>query len=220
VKSGLLTWIADSREGGSIAARLRKRRHRLFRSLVDSLPRPVRILDVGGLPSYWNTNNAPEDDVHVVLLNMVSEATSATGTTCVAGDARDMRQFADREFDVVFSNAVLEHVGDLDDQRRAAREIRRVGKRYFVQTPNRHFPIESHFLFPFVQFLPRELHVWLVAHFDLGWHKRARDRAEAVRLVSSIRLLVRAELEELFPDGTIACERLGGLTKSFMVYRW
>jgi 2-polyprenyl-3-methyl-5-hydroxy-6-metoxy-1,4-benzoquinol methylase len=79
-----------------------------------------------------------------------------------------MRQFRDHQFDVVYSNSVIEHVGDLDDMRRMAQEIQRVGKRYFLQTPNRYFPIEPHFVFPFFQFLPRPVQISLVQKFRLG----------------------------------------------------
>lgn len=57
-----------------------------------------------------------------------------------------MKQFQDNEFDAVFSNSVIEHVGDYEAQRQMANEIMRVGKRYFVQTPNFYFPIEPHIL--------------------------------------------------------------------------
>lgn len=65
--------------------------------------------------------------------------------------------FDDRAFDVVFSNAVLEHVGSRDDQRAFLREICRVGKSFFVTTPNRWFPVEPHTGLPLVHHLPPPL---------------------------------------------------------------
>ena len=73
------------------------------------------------------------------------------------GDAVDMPGISDGAFDVVFSNSVIEHVETYENQRRMAAEIRRVGRRYFVQTPNRHFPLEPHFLVPGFQLLPYPL---------------------------------------------------------------
>ena len=52
--------------------------------------------------------------------------------------------FADFSFDLVFSNAVIEHVGDEPSQRRYISEHTRVGKNWIFTTPNRLFPVESH----------------------------------------------------------------------------
>jgi 2-polyprenyl-3-methyl-5-hydroxy-6-metoxy-1,4-benzoquinol methylase len=73
-----------------------------------------------------------------------------------------MPQFQNDEFDIVFSNSVIEHVGSYEEQNLMASEVRRVGKRYFIQTPNLFFPIEPHFLFPFFQFLPLDYRVTLI----------------------------------------------------------
>lgn len=74
----------------------------------------------------------------------------------VQGDACDL-PFADGEFDIVFSNAVVEHVGGRDRQRALASEAVRVGRRVFVTTPNRWFPVEVHTRLPFVHWLPDSL---------------------------------------------------------------
>jgi Methyltransferase domain len=71
----------------------------------------------------------------------------------VIADGRDL-PFADGEFDVAFSNAVVEHVGGRDDQERFVRELCRVAKQIFVTTPNRLFPVDPHTLLPLVHWLP------------------------------------------------------------------
>lgn len=63
--------------------------------------------------------------------------------------------FKDKEFDIVWSNAVLEHVGSNGQQTVFLREINRCGKRAFVTTPNLHFPIEIHTRIPFLHWLPK-----------------------------------------------------------------
>jgi SAM-dependent methyltransferase len=61
--------------------------------------------------------------------------------------------FPDRSFDVVFSNAVIEHLTPVGQQQ-MAREILRVGRSWFVTTPNFWYPIEMHHKLPLYQFLP------------------------------------------------------------------
>ena len=72
----------------------------------------------------------------------------------VRADGRDL-PFADGEFDLCFSNAVVEHVaGGRPEQRRFVEELCRVAGRVFVTTPNRWFPVDPHSLLPFVHWLP------------------------------------------------------------------
>jgi hypothetical protein len=133
------------------------------------------------------------------------------------GDARDLGRFGDREFDIVFSNSTIEHLGRYDDQKMMASEVVRVGKRYFIQTPNLFFPIEPHFLFPFFQFLPMRLRLFLATNLKLGWYKKFADRGEAKKKIESISLLRKKELGNLFAGSTIKREKILFLTKSFMV---
>jgi hypothetical protein len=127
-----------------------------------------------------------------------------------------MNQFADHQFDVVFSNSVIEHLGTIEDQRRMAREVQRVADRHFVQTPNRYFPIEPHFLFPCFQFLPLRVQVWLLMHRRMGYYDRVDSRKSAAATARSIRLLDARELRALFPGSRILRERFFGITKSLM----
>jgi SAM-dependent methyltransferase len=214
----MLFKFADNRNPKSLASRMRARRHEMFRSLLDGLPRPLRILDVGGTKTVWETMGLTErPDVQITILNLAREKSHYSNVRSTIGDARDMRHFSDGQFDVVYSNSVIEHVGAGEHMIRMASEIRRVGKRYFVQTPNRYFPIEPHFVFPMFQFLPIPLRVLLVQNFSLGWISRESDRRRAEEAVRSVNLLSRRELQVLFPDGTMVQERLFGLTKSLLV---
>jgi hypothetical protein len=214
----MLKRLADNRNPASVAGRLRKRRFALFRSLLLRIPTPLRILDVGGTQNFWEVMGfAAGRDMEITILNLVRPVVSLPQFRGVAGDARSL-EFADQSFDVVFSNSVIEHVGSYDDQRRMAAEVQRVGVRYFVQTPNRYFPIEPHFLFPAYQFFPRGLQIWLLQHLKLGWRGRVPDAQAARRSIESIRLLTKTEVTRLFPGATLYRETLAGLTKSFIVY--
>ena len=63
--------------------------------------------------------------------------------------------FADGAFDIATSNAVLEHVGSLENQRSFLRELLRVGKKIFVTVPNRFFPVEHHTAIPLLHYFDR-----------------------------------------------------------------
>ena len=67
--------------------------------------------------------------------------------------------------------------------------MQRITKNIFVQTPNKYFPLEPHFLFPFFQFLPLGMQVWLLTHFQLGWYPKYQSKEEAKGAAKSIRLL-------------------------------
>ena len=211
--------LVDNENPDSLAARLRRRRFHLFKKLLGTIShQPITILDVGGTMSYWQTmpcSDLPE--IKLTLLNICEcETADCNIATCV-GDARNLKQFTDKEFDVVFSHSVIEHVGNYPDQCQMAQEILRVGKNYFIQTPNYYFPLEPHFLFPCFQFLPLATRTMLLRHFNLGWYSKTRDRELARKKAESIRLLTRRELAALFPGGKIMEEKYFGLTKSLLI---
>lgn len=215
----VLRSLADNSDSASLATRMRRARFALFLSLLESLPGHAEILDIGGTQDFWNlmTNGDP-GDARVTLLNIEHQRVTSSSFISAAGDARSMPEFADKSFDVVFSNSVIEHVGSYDNQRRMAREVMRVGKRFFVQTPNRRFPLEPHFLVPWFQYLPSAVRAQLVHRFDVGWYKRIADLEVARAEVDSIQLLTRRRFTALFPGAKLHVERLGGLAKSFVAY--
>ncbi len=134
----------------------------------------------------------------------------------MTGSAPDLSGFSAQDFDVVFSNSVIEHLGSWQNQQRMAGQVRSMGLPYYVQTPNRYFPIEPHFLLPFFQFLPRATRIWLAAHWRHGSHCRPGDREAATAVADEIRLLTASEMHALFPDARLHRERIGPLVKSFV----
>jgi hypothetical protein len=97
----------------------------------------------------------------------------------VIADGRQL-PFSDSSFDMVYANAVIEHVGDETDQQRFVSELARVGATWIITTPNRWFPIEAHF------------HTFFT-HWRSNWAPRG--------LVT--RLLGRRDLGRLLPRGTV-----------------
>ncbi len=182
----------------------------------------TRILDVGGAAETWSST--PGAAARIVLLNMPRASGEAftTGFACVAADACSL-PFADRAFDIVFSNSVIEHVGPPEAQARFAAEAARVGKAFWVQTPNRYFPIETHLLTPFVHWLPKRWSAPIVRRFTV-WALLNRIDAEAKRwyiehFLKDIRLCSAADLRRLFPQAEVRKERFLLMTKSLIAVR-
>lgn len=179
----------------------------------------LRVLDVGGNPAIWLL--LPEvDRPHVIYLNMPRAAEPGDDHQNLVFADGTRLPFPDQSFDLVFSNSVIEHVGELDAQRRFAAEIARVGRNYWVQTPNRYFPVEQHLMTPFVHWLPKTMQGWLVRNatvWALVTKAEPQERQFYLEhFLNDIRLLDCTSMKELFPDATIHRERVLGWTKSLI----
>jgi hypothetical protein len=211
-----LQQLATDSRSGSISHRMRERRFRLFEQLVAPLPRPLRILDVGGTNTFWEQRGwAGRDDVSITLVNLEAEERLHENIHPTAGDATNLVDHADKTFDVAFSNSVIEHLYTFENQAAMAREMRRVADAYWVQTPNFWFPIEPHFLVPAWHWLPEDARVAILQRRGVGWAGRCPDPEQARSIVEQHRLMRRRELARLFPDARIVGERLGGVVKSW-----
>lgn len=212
--------IVDNTRKDSTATVLRRRRMNRFWKLVDdelsAKPYGIDILDVGGTENFWQMVGMPDPRCRMTILNLTGFEPTQKHVRSVVGDARQLRDFHDKQFDIVFSNSVIEHVGSWSDQIRMAREIHRVGRRKFIQTPNLYFPIEPHFVFPFFQFLPMWVRVNLVRRFSLDWYPRIPVYDEAKRAVTEIQLLSYSRMKSLFPTASIWREKVCGFTKSLI----
>ena len=92
-----------------------------------------------------------------------------------------------------------------------AAEVRRVAKRYFVQTPYKYFPLEPHSFLPFlVVLLPRRWQVRLLDFAGRYWIKAVKP---------DFRLLTIKDMQALFPDAEIVLERYCGFVKSVIAIK-
>jgi hypothetical protein len=198
--------------------RFRARRMALLARTVG-LTRDMRVLDVGGTVDIWRL--APVMPRLVLLNQARARYEIGAGETVVLGDGASL-PFADQSFDLVFSNSVIEHVGSRAAQARFAAEIARVGKQYWVQTPNRYFPVEHHMWTPFVHWLPRSWQAAILKRFSIWRLVTNYDAAQREFYVNhyldSIRLLSASDLRAFFPGATILRERFLGWTKSLIAW--
>jgi hypothetical protein len=190
--------------------RFRRDRMAMFQHTFPLTPK-TRILDVGGTRLNWLLLAASPQ---ITLLNLPS-----SGEATVVGDGRYL-PFRDHAFDIIFSNSVIEHISTEDDQRRFADEVRRTGRAYWVQTPDRRFPIEPHLVTPFLHWLPKSVRVSIARRFTF-WsliERPSQDRWEFyIRHCSEeVRLLGARELQSMFPEARIIRERFLGLSKSLI----
>ena len=215
-----LQTLASSTTPDSLAASFRRRRFALFQELIASANgASLTILDVGGRQEFWEVMGFTDTPHRIILLNLFEVAVRHSNFISIAGDARKLEAFADQSVDVVFSNSVIEHLGTYANQHRMAGEIRRVGRKYFVQTPNFFFPVEPHFLCPFFHWLPFSARLLLIRRFSLGNITRKPSPELAAQTLDEFRLLKKSEMRALFPDAVLHAEKLFGLTKSYIAVK-
>lgn len=221
--------VADCNFLRSLSFRLRRKRAKRIVDLVEDVyadRRKVEIVDVGGTREYWNIipmEYLLRRNVHITLVNISTAENAAIGNdgvfSCALGDGCGLEDIGDCQFDIAHSNSVIEHVGDWDRMAHFAKEMRRIARSYYVQTPNYFFPVEPHFLFPFFHWLPLAARIRLAMRFSLGCFPRASSMEEAMSYIELCRLLTKSELQHLFPDAALYRESLLFLAKSFVLIR-
>ena len=202
-------------ENWTLNARLQK--FRLFMDLVKPLPWET-ILDVGVAPySNRGTNFLERMYLYPERITALSNddperyrnfRTLFPGVNLVFGDARRL-DYPDNYFEIGFSNAVIEHVGERQEQCRFVHELIRVSRRVFITTPNYWFPVDFHTLIPLAHWLPP-------AHRKLIYRLMGMERwADPSRL----NLVSEKKFLSLFPENvkvTIYKQRVVGLTSSLI----
>ncbi len=191
----------------------REEKFRLFVKLLNPTP-SMRILNVGA--SGPNTAFAEQFESLYEYPNQV------TGGGISLAEVQDYQRsfpgvmavvfngcalpFRDKSFDVVYSNAVIEHLTDHYAQQRFAAEVVRVGRGWFVTTPNLYYPVEPHYHLPLVQFLPQR------------W-QRSLVRGLGRTPYGNLNLLTKRQFRGLLPEGDVIGCRVTFYPETLIAYR-
>jgi hypothetical protein len=175
----------------------------------------ILVLDVGGDLFNWLLHSKHPE---LVILNLSKPSRRVRRARWVVGDGRYL-PFKDGVFDIVYSNSVIEHLGNLENQYLFSSECRRVANRYYVQTPDKRFPIEPHFITPFIHWLPSNIQKVLLRNFTV-WGLLTRPTESYCNMVlREIKLLKESEMKMLFPDAKIINERFFLFSKSLIAIK-
>ena len=209
----------------TISAYFRRRRFAMIEPLLRQIHQEkgsCAIIDVGGREEYWSPvlPLLAECNVQITVVNLEkTQPKPGRHFDFAYGDACNLSQYAGDAFDLVHSNSLIEHVGRWEDMKRCASEMRRLAKRYYVQTPYFWCPIEPHFRVPFFHWMPEQVRARIVKSFKVGYFNRAQTLDQAMQNVQSAVLLDKLQMIELFPDATVRFERVAGLPKSLIATR-
>lgn len=174
------------------------------------------VVDIGGALTFWKSVEDILKPARIIIYNIddgrmkMGEQKRSDNIELHIYDGTTIPH-EDGFADFVLCNSVIEHV-PLAARANLAREIKRVGKKYIVQTPAREFPVELHFGMPFVHWLPRKLGRKIVPISPFG----ILSQANAQHYFDQTQLLTRSEFSEFFPEATIELERVAGIPKSML----
>lgn len=215
---------SDHTQSASLSARYRQQRVQQMSIALQAngLDR-ISILDVGGTLNFWEMNLqylpkglvAEIDIVNILPQKALESELEGVKLRSYEGNALEKSSFRKSEYDLVHSNSVIEHVGNLSAQKKMAEAVIALGSHYWIQTPAKSFPLEPHFYFPFFAYLPLDLRATLLRAMNLGYHQREKGYLESKIICEETRLLTKSEVEHLFPAARVLSERVLFLTKSY-----
>jgi len=207
-----------------------------FKFFLDkmALNRQEVILDLGGGDGSYMDRFGPElNNYSVIIADISEEAISKAQKkgykSIIIDAANNILPFKDNEIDCIFCNSVIEHITIPKDQlwseisysnefyknshsiqQQFASEIIRCSKKYYVQTPHKYFPIESHTWFPFVGYLKRRSQLKLLKLINRFWVKKSQP---------DWNLLTEKVMQQLFPDAEIIVVKKLGFKKEIIAIK-
>jgi hypothetical protein len=200
-----------------ISARFRKARGEQLLQRYPDLAK-LRICDLGGSRHFWEESGLPLENIEILNVShgethSYSDQFGKLKVTLYDGEHIPAD---DGEYDLLVCNSVVEHVRP-DKRAPLCVEMRRVAKKIYMQTPAFEFPVEPHFVLPFIHWLPRrlgELCVWVSPWYLLS----AAPKPNVHEEFHNIRLLKLSEVQDLFPGTLVETESFAGLRKSHLIF--
>lgn len=221
--------LNDTGNPASLSYKFRTRRDLWLRQHIQTISDlqggSIKILDLGGSVQYWSRVGIPFLKACgakvIVLNNVASELKSSEADDEIfsagVGDACNLPQFHDLQFDLVHSNSVIEHVGGWQRMKMFSAEVRRLSKHYYVQTPYFWFPVDPHrWKFPMIHWMPNSLQARIMQSFPVCYSGKLGDLETAHQYLEHLQMIDRKQFTYLFPEATLKRERLLGLTKSLV----
>jgi SAM-dependent methyltransferase len=199
------------------ALRARQKIFGHFRRVIAT-DKTSRVLDVGVTPEQSLMSNNFFEEMYPwkdrITATSIEDASfleaAYPGLRFVRTDGVRL-PFDDGEFDVVFSSAVVEHVGSREHQQRFVRELLRVGKHYFATTPNRWFPVDLHTGLPLLHWMPQSAHQAALRRIGMDFWAST----------DNLNLLSAAAFVDLFPPEAsveLIRFRTAGMTSNLIVH--
>lgn len=199
----------------------REKRFNKFTELLATAPLD-QLLDVGGNPNDWFGRGNIVRNVDSLNLNTCEIVNIPKGSpriVSLAGDGKSL-VFEDQSYELVYSNSVIEHVGDSIARAAFAAEILRVGRKVWVQTPAYACPVEPHYLGLFVHWFPQSWRWPLIQWTTFIGLTGAAGKEGLRAIMESTELMKKKEFQALFPDCEIWVEKLFWIfPKSYVAYK-
>ncbi|MEO8016479.1 MAG: class I SAM-dependent methyltransferase [Pseudomonadota bacterium] len=205
----------------------REQRLKRFNEFMKGTAGQIRLIDLGGTVKFWeNWGLADQPLLNVTLVNNHDRDKCHENDPIALPNIRRLRadvltlspeDFA--QYDVIFSNSLIEHLPGRQLQRQLARAIIDSGRPYFLQTPNKRSPVDPHFPRPYVPFFaayPRPLQARLLSWSALGSGSASPSYGAALRRLHNYFPLNAGEVRELFPQAQIVMERTLGIPMSII----
>jgi len=215
----LFKLFIDHSKKDSFVNSIRKKRFSYQKLRIEKLletKETIKILDIGGEIDFWENMDWDNNRCTIYLLNLepVTSISPRKGYIQITGNALQL-PFEKGEFDLVFSNSVIEHVGSYANQQRFADETHRVCDNYMIQTPSIWFPLEPHSLIPLFQAIPHPIRAILILFFNINYFPKQKTYQAALATSKSTLMFSKKRFKALFPEAEIQVEMLFGFPKSY-----